>query len=253
MKLKLDAQGHAVLQDGMPVYIHDDGKEIPFDAARAFEKIKSLNEESKSAREAREAAESKLKGFEGLDPEVAKKALDTVKSLDQKKLVDAGEVEKVKQEAVEAFKKQLEETKSSMQKQIEDVSGQVKQRDDQIFKLMVSNRFSTSKVVADKLAIPPDMVEASFGANFKIEEGKVVGYLDGKKVYSRKNAGEFADFEEALETMIEKYPHRDMILKGSGASGSGASGSGRKEMTPDLMKLSPVERLNAARQAKQGA
>ncbi|MBK6435180.1 MAG: hypothetical protein IPF83_04385 [Rhodanobacteraceae bacterium] len=29
MKLKLDDQGHAVLQNGMPVYIHDDGKESP--------------------------------------------------------------------------------------------------------------------------------------------------------------------------------------------------------------------------------
>lgn len=27
MKLKLDDQGHVVVQDGKPVYVHDDGKE----------------------------------------------------------------------------------------------------------------------------------------------------------------------------------------------------------------------------------
>lgn len=39
MKLKLDAAGNAVLQDGKPVYIHADGKEAPFDAADALNKL----------------------------------------------------------------------------------------------------------------------------------------------------------------------------------------------------------------------
>ncbi|VTP69605.1 Uncharacterised protein [Leclercia adecarboxylata] len=45
MKLKLDANGHVVVENGMPVYIHDDGKEIAFDAAQAVSKITSLNGE----------------------------------------------------------------------------------------------------------------------------------------------------------------------------------------------------------------
>ena len=36
MKLKLDANGHVVVENGMPVYVHDDGKEIPFDASAAL-------------------------------------------------------------------------------------------------------------------------------------------------------------------------------------------------------------------------
>ena len=43
MRLKLDEQNHAVLQDGKPVYVHEDGKEVPFDAAQAVGKIASLN------------------------------------------------------------------------------------------------------------------------------------------------------------------------------------------------------------------
>ena len=35
MKLKLDANGNVVVENGMPVYIHDDGKEIPFEIGRA--------------------------------------------------------------------------------------------------------------------------------------------------------------------------------------------------------------------------
>ena len=51
MKLKLDANGHVVVENGMPVYIHDDGKEIAFDAAQAVSKISSLNGEAKTHRE----------------------------------------------------------------------------------------------------------------------------------------------------------------------------------------------------------
>ena len=74
MKLKLDEQGNAVLQDGKPVYVHDDGKEVPFDAPGAMAKIASLNAEAKTHREAKEAAEAKLKAFDGIeDAEAAKR------------------------------------------------------------------------------------------------------------------------------------------------------------------------------------
>ena len=47
MKLKLDENGHVVVSDGKPVYVHDDGKEIPFDAPAAMQKISGLNAEAK--------------------------------------------------------------------------------------------------------------------------------------------------------------------------------------------------------------
>ena len=38
MKLKLDVNGNVVVENGMPVYVHDDGKEIPFDV-KAGDKV----------------------------------------------------------------------------------------------------------------------------------------------------------------------------------------------------------------------
>ena len=63
MKLKLDENNNVVVKDGMPVYVHEDGKEIPFDANKATVKIAELNSEAKQHREAKEAAEAKLKAF----------------------------------------------------------------------------------------------------------------------------------------------------------------------------------------------
>lgn len=214
MKLKLDEQGHAVLLDSKPVYVHDDGKEIPFDAAATVQTITRLNGEAKSHRERAEAAEKTLKSFEGIaDPAAALKALETVSNLDHKKLVDAGEVERVKAEISKAFETKLSEA-----------GGKVQTLEQQLYSEKIGGNFSRSKLIADKLAIPADLVQAKFGQAFKVEDGKIVAYdHTGNKIFSRSRPGELADFDESLEALIENYPHKDSILKGSGASGSGAS------------------------------
>ncbi|WP_459591922.1 DUF6651 domain-containing protein, partial [Enterobacter asburiae] len=70
-----------------------------------------------------------------------------------------------------------------------------------------------------------DMVQARFGEAFKLEGDQVVAYdKQGNKLFSRSNPGEVAEFDEALEILIDSYPYKDYILKGSNASGSGAKG-----------------------------
>lgn len=216
MKLKLDEHGHVVVQDGKPVYVHDDGKDIAFDAPHAMSKISALNKEAQTHREAKEQLEAKFKAFEGIeDAAAARKALDTVKNLDQKKLVDAGEVERVKAEVIKA----VEEKYAPVVKKADDL-------EKQLYSEKIGGSFARSKVIADKLAIPADMAQAFFGSAFKIEDGNIVAYQNGNKVLSRVKPGEVAGFDEALEVLIESYPHKDHILKSSGASGGGAGGGG---------------------------
>ena len=217
MKLKLDDQGHAVLQDGKPVYVYEDGKEVAFDAPGTVNTITRLNAEAKTHREGKEAAETALKAFDGItDGAAAKKALELVANLDSKKLVDAGEIEKVKGEISKAFQGQLDEatTKAATFEK-------------QLYEEKIGGAFSRSKYIGEKLAIPADLVQSKFGAAFKVEEGKTIAYdQHGQKIYSRTRPGEIADFDEAIETLVEQYPHRDHILKGSGANGSGAPNNG---------------------------
>lgn len=76
---------------GLPVYVHDDGKEIGFDAPLAIKKITELNGEAKNHRLAKEAAEEKLAKFAAIeDPKKAIEALEMLLKIDQKKLIDAG-------------------------------------------------------------------------------------------------------------------------------------------------------------------
>jgi hypothetical protein len=243
MKLKLDDQGNAVLQDGKPVYIHDDGKEVAFDAAGTVATISRLNAEAKTHREAKEKAEAALKGYEGLDAEAARKAMETVQGLDQKKLIDAGEVEKVKAEIAKGFEEKLTEANQ-----------RASELESQLHGEMIGGAFSRSKFITDKAAIPADLVQARFGKHFKFEDGKVVAYdAAGNKLYSKAKPGEVADPDEALELLIDAYPYKDQILKGTGSSGGGAqgggtgnSGGGKTISRAEFDKLSPAEQRATA-------
>jgi hypothetical protein len=227
MKLKLDANGNVVVQDGKPVYVKDDSTEVAFDVVGTTNTIANLNREAKTHREAKEAAEGKLRAFEGIaDPAAALAALDTLSKLDQKKLIDAGEVDKVRSEVSKAYDVKLTAAETKAQ-----------QFEQQLYAEKVGGAFSRSKLIAEKLAIPPDMVEARFGKSFTIEDGKIVAKdANGNKLYSPANPGELANFDEALDLLVGAYPYKDQILKGSGASGGGAGQSnqgagGKKTIT----------------------
>lgn len=216
--VKLEDGTEAIaMKNGQPVFIDDSGSEIAVDVVNTFDTIKNLRAEAKNHRLAKEEAETKLSQFDGIeDPAAARKALQTIRNLDDKKLVDAGEVEKVKSEAIKAVEAQFKpvmEERDSLKATLN--------------REMIGGSFARSKFIQDKIAIPADLVEARFGSNFGIENGKVVAKdTNGNPIYSKARPGELADFDEALETLVNQYPQRDNILKGSGASGSGASGSG---------------------------
>ncbi|WP_395000991.1 DUF6651 domain-containing protein [Acinetobacter sp.] len=227
MKLKtqtIDGKTYAeVNEQGLPLYIHDDGKEVAHDAAQTVATISRLNGEAKTNRERYEKAESTLKAFEGIeDPAAAKKALETLKNFDDKKLVDAGEVEKIKLEAIKA---------------VEDKYAPIVQERDafqtQLHNELIGGGFARSKYIQENIAVPVDMIQATFGKNFQIENGKVVAYgTDGQKIYSRARPGEVADFDEALESLVGGYQYKDSILKGSQSQGGGFQGGGVNKSGP---------------------
>lgn len=247
MKLKLDDKGNAVLQDGKPVYVHDDGKEVAFDVEQTVATIKRLNDECKSHREGKEAALEKLKLYDGIDPEAARKAIVTIKNIDDKKLVDAGKVEEVKAAAVKAAQEQAAAAEKAYAAEIARRDAEIAKLAEELRSEKIGGSFSRSKFIADNLVIPSDMVQARFGHHFKIEEGKVIAYDSaGNKIYSRARPGEVADFDEALETLVDQYPQKDSILKGKVAPGGGAgAGDGGSAKPSKLVGVSLQERKAA--------
>lgn len=257
MKLKLGESGDvAVVQDGKPVYVDDDGKEIIFDYDSTRATIKRLNDESKSYREKAEAFDAKLRLFEGIeDPVQAREAMQKVKDVQAGALIHAGKIDEVKAEAQKVY----DEKVRAMEERYKPTIAERDALRNQLFQEKIGGSFSRSKFIAEKMAIPPDLVQARFGSHFTIEEGRVVAKdLTGQQIYSRANPGNVADFDEALEALVGGYPYRDSIMKGTGASGSGANGSargvnaaGKQVMTRSQFDaLGALERVKTMREGK---
>lgn len=230
MKLKLDANGNVVLQDGKPVYILDDGREVAHDAAATVAKISSLNGEAMSHRQAKEAAEAALKPFKDAgitDAAAAAEALQTMANIKTGDLTTAAKVQEIKDAATRSANEAVAAaTRAAEEKQRELTEQNTKLTQD-LNNHIIGGSFAGSKFISEKLAIPADIAQKVFGDRFKVDGGKLVP-LDqtGNPIFSATNHGNHADFEEALQVMVNQYPNKDMILKGSGASGGGASGGG---------------------------
>jgi hypothetical protein len=228
LKLKLTEDGKAVLSDnGLPIYVRDDGTDVPFDADATIATISRLNGEAKSHREAKEAAEAKLKMFDGIeDAEAARKAVELVKNIDESKLLSAGKVEEIKAAARKAAEEQVAAANKIGTEALKAAETARDKLRSELYGEKIGGSFNRSKLIADKFAIPADMVQARFGQNFKVEDGKIIAYdSTGNKVFSPSKPGEVAEFDEALEVLVNAYPYKDQILKGANNSGSGARSS----------------------------
>jgi hypothetical protein len=239
--IKLDEDGKAVIVDGKIVYIDEDStdkKEYPLDPPSMYSKIAELGKENKTHRTKATEIEAKYLSLAEIeDIEAWKKeadaALETVKSYSEKDFMEAGKVEKLKADIKEAYESQLsakdEKAKVVAKANADALAG----KDGQIRSLMVSNRFSTSPHFTGDNSIttmPPDVAEAFFGSNFKVEDidGKLElrAYQGKDEITSQLNPGEPAGFEEAIGIIVDKYPNKDHILRAPGGGSGGGGGQG---------------------------
>ncbi len=211
----------------LPIFVHADGREAPFDGDQTIATISRLNGEAKAHREAKEAAEAKYKPFEGIeDAGAARAALETIKNIDVGSLHTAGKVQEIRDaatksahEAVAAATRAAAEEKRLLTEANTKLTADLNNH-------IIGGSFASSKFIADKLAIPADIAQKFFGDRFKVDGGKLVPMNpDGTPIFSATDHGNHASFEEAMQVMVHQYPHKDMILKGSGASGGGATQS----------------------------
>lgn len=245
MPYKYNADGTIAMdaQTKLPIFIHPNGTEAPFDADTTITNIGKLNGEAKGHRERAEAAELKLKSFDGIDDGVAAlAALNTVKSLSVGDLKTAAQVKEIQDAAAKTAQEQVAAQARASAQQLQDLTAQLDKRTNELNTHMIGGGFASSKLLTDKklpnaLSIPAEMARAYFGNNFKVEDGKVVPYdAAGNKIFSPTRPGEIADFDEGLAQLVAACPFKDQITVGSGASGGGAQGGsggagGAKQVT----------------------
>jgi hypothetical protein len=232
MKLKLDKDGNVVLKDGMPVYVYDDGKQVPFDAVAAIKRIDNLTEEKDRHFNNLQKATKDLEKFSEIkDPAKAIEALKTVENLDAKKLIDAGEVESLKRQLIENAENEKKILVEDFKTKESEYKQELAAKNNSIFDLMVTSEFAKNEHFSGKeplTVLTPDIAAGYFGKHFKVEnvngKPKVVGYFGKEKILSRTNHGEIADFHEAIGVIVDRYPMKERILS-AGKSGGGGNGN----------------------------
>jgi hypothetical protein len=217
MKLKLDENGRAFVIDGKPVVVKDDGSEVAFDYMANVSKIAELKGEVDTLKTSVSEATAKFTAYGDINPEDAAKALEMVKNMKDGVLVDATEIsERHKaefQNQANVFQAKLDASRLEVSKLIED--NRIK---------TLGSAFANSNFIKDKTTLPADIALATFGHNFKIEDGDLVPYLNGNRILSQDRAGENATFEEGITILIGGYANKDSILKSPNNGGSGAGG-----------------------------
>jgi hypothetical protein len=235
LKLKVDEDGKVQIKDDKPVYIDQDGQEVALDAPKLWGDLKAANNESAERRhkltEMEAFIEDMKKKYDGIeDPEVAKKAIETIKNLSDKQIMDAGEVERLKQGIKDGYELQIKQTKESFEKAIKEKDTVITMKDSQIRDQLVRGAFEASDYLRDKTVLVPDFAYAYFGNNFAIKEvnGKLraVGMYNNEPIMSLAHPGELASTEEAVEFLVEKHPQKERIVKIQGSGGGAFTPAG---------------------------
>lgn len=227
MKLKLDEDGHAVVKDGKPVY-EINGKDTPFDAPAARDKIKEQAEELDDLQKTSSAQtsdlEKEVKKWRALGSITeVRKAVKTVAGLGEQD-IDAAQMP--------AELETLRAEREALQEQLSDLTDKVKAKDSEIRGLSIGNQFANSKWIRenmiDAFATNPSALEKIYGDNFKREDGKVIPYdNDGKPILTvdpDTNQARTATFDEAMSVLSDSSFRKPSGAKGSDTSTEAVAG-----------------------------
>ncbi len=236
MKYKLTENGNVVVDEKtkLPIMIKEDGEEISIDAIHLYNSATDHAEESKKRKgrikELSDVIETIPKSVLE-DPAAAAQAMIDIVNLKDVDLKNKGELDRLKTEMEDAWKGKLEIQKGEFDKALFGKDQEIGKAKKGLFDSMVATQFHQSPLFAGEdrtTTMSSNVAVKVFGENFKVEEtddgrNVVVGYIDGKPVYSTERPGEIATFSEAIPRVVEASGEK--IMKDSTGSGSGGGKS----------------------------
>ncbi len=218
MKIKLDDKGAPVLENGLPVYVDDKGREIAVDVGAL---MTSAGEHKRAAREReRELSEALAK-------------------LEQASKGGANDAERIK---------------AAYETKLAELQGKAEAAEAARAKALKNAALAGSKFLAERVTVPARMIAAAYGDHIAVDGDRVVVRdARGQILHSRSNPLEPASLDEGLELLITQSPDADRILRGTQLPGSGASATptapaGAKTMSgAEFRALDPAAQLAAAK------
>lgn len=244
VKLKVDENGNVVLKDGEPVYIID-GAEVTFNAAAVHASLGTIRKERDEAKAENEKLTARLRRFGSTEEQLAEaeKKLKLAANVDDKTLADAGKLDEVIANRLKTHTEASAQEKAALEAKVNELSGKLRT-------VLISSKFGKTPL-AQGLYLTSDAIEAMFGPHFEVDGDNVVAFRDPQskkdKIYSKKDPGKLADFDEALEVVVTSHPNYKKWKKPMNVSGGDAPGGSTGGADGvDISSLPAEERLSRA-------
>jgi len=242
MPWERDENGSIIEKDGNPVFIYPDGRKAPFNGESTIQAITKANGEAAERRKALKDLTEMVQPLkdagveftpENISEFVAKaiKHCDIVSNYNDKDFVAAGDVEKLKTQAVENVKQTYERKIADQIKlfdsKVASYEEKFKKLDSTNRKLLIESEFKTNPFIKEQTPnIPWEFFYNTYGSDFNIEhddQGNPIARAkrkDGSDVISLSKPGQFADPAEAIEILILEHPQKDSFVKGFSSGGT---------------------------------
>jgi hypothetical protein len=223
MKLKYRVKTLAEVPEAFhSLYIEKDGEFVlEVDGAVSKDKLDEFRDTNIALKRERDELTAK---YGDIDPDKYRELSDLDRRQREKKLIDAGKVDELVAERVNAMK-------SDFEKQLAALGGEKSKLTTQLEGLVIDNAIRDAATKAGVRSTAVDDVLLRGRSLFKLQDGRAVPMEGDKPIFGK--SGDPMDIGEWVGTLTEKAPHLFESSSGGGAKGSQPQGLGAGRISRD--------------------
>lgn len=164
-----------------------------------------------------ESTSSQYSQFDGIDPELARKLIDQNQKQKDKKLLEAGEVDKLVENRTTSIRDNFQSQIDSLTQERDNLNQRLAKREIDSAVMEHAAKHGVQKSATEDVLNRARHI-------FTMQEGKAVAVEDGQPVYDEK--GDPLTVASWVEKLVQGAPHLFNQNTGGGATGTPAGGNG---------------------------
>ncbi len=178
-----------------------------------------------------------LEKFKDIDPVKYKEAVEKLSKIDQKTLMDAGQIDQVVNERVSGMRQEYETKVGDLTKQLGDAT-------QRLSSVLIDSAVKSAALAAGVAQTAVDDVVLRAKTFFQVQDGEVVALNEKGHVIYGKDGEKPLSINEWVTGLKTAAPHLFGKMQGGGAGGSGQGGG------IDYSKLTPTQKIAAGLSGK---
>lgn len=240
--------------DGVPEVLHGEYTKQSDGTYRlgvnGMEDVSGLKKNNAELLEEKRKAQEKLKLYEGIeDPAKAKEALARLRQLEEKDLLEKGEVEKVIEKRTQMMRTDHENQVKQLNTALDGTKGENERLRSQLSKAVIERGIldAVTAVGQPRKEAMIDIISRGLGT-FKLDDNgnPIPQNADGSTIFG-KDGQKAMTMSEWAASLLESAPHLFLESKGGGAKGSMAAVNGTQLSAEQMAALSPAQKMELGR------